>query len=202
MKTISLLLVISASFYSCDLEMNEKYLNHDEYLLQENGGFKANILIAEKRSGDISFIAVVKKQNDQFLVNNSTPQLLMNDVSSYEIQYEIDLSEHSINPLYALPTGRLSIRDILYYYSYRFEQDVYLIKGNQKIYSTHCIFQKDIQLSSNLKFSIAFPVKSIDLGDQLIVEDQVFGLGTIKLKFTNKNLKSLDYDLWDSEFSS
>lgn len=202
MKTISLLLLISAALYSCDLVLNEKLFNQKGELIEDNHNSFTDILIAEKQSGDINFTAVVKNYNHLQLHGNNTKQLEIEETGSYEIQYEIDISEHSINPLFALPTGQMAVRDILYYYSYRFEQDVYLKKGNQKIYPSYCIFQKDIQLSSNLKFSIEFPVQSIDPGDQLVVEDHVFGLGTVKLKFTNKNLKSINYDLRDSELSS
>jgi hypothetical protein len=79
----------------------------------------------------------------------------------------------------------------LYYYSYQFNERLWLLQGQDTLPCTLFHFVRDHGLSPTLQFVLGFENKGINEDMQLVVHDDVFQHGLIKFSITKKQLHSI-----------
>lgn len=80
----------------------------------------------------------------------------------------------------------------LYYFSFHFQNDIYLQQGDNRIPCTLYHFERAYDLSKERRFLLGFAKPENGKGEKtLIIDSQALGTGTVKIKFEAKDLENI-----------
>lgn len=77
------------------------------------------------------------------------------------------------------------------YFSFHVEKDISVIQGEEVLKPAMCHFERDYGVSSELKLLLAFSGVDETKDATLRYEDNIFGLGRIKLKIKEENIANI-----------
>ncbi|MBA3971200.1 MAG: hypothetical protein H0X46_03500 [Bacteroidetes bacterium] len=184
-------LLMCFAFYSCK-KKQASAKEYVSYIEDESNGLKVS-----KNIGDIhysiqykttDYIIVKEKKNS---IDKQNRQEKLDGMQYYTVSYSLVGSNQDIMRKDLGGDGEYYER--VNYFSFGFQNDIYLVEGNDTLECKLYNYVRSFGLSPRADFVIAFDKKQKkEIEDKLVVlEDKVFGGGIIKLKITKKNIESL-----------
>jgi hypothetical protein len=82
-------------------------------------------------------------------------------------------------------------QQVLYYFSYQFNQQIFMLQGNDTLTCSLFHFVRDHGLSPTLRFVIGFENRGIEEDMQLVIHDEVFHNGPVKFNIKKQQLHSI-----------
>jgi hypothetical protein len=79
----------------------------------------------------------------------------------------------------------------IYYYSYTFQEDIYIEQGDKKLPCKLFHFVRDHGLSPELNFALGFDAMDVEGDIKIVINDYVFGNGELNFIIKEKDIKRL-----------
>ena len=88
--------------------------------------------------------------------------------------------------------GEAGYNENLYYYQFRFENDIFLEDGEKRLPCVLYHFERSYDLKSERVFDFSFEDTGSNLDKTIVIDSKKIGVGEVKIKIRNKDLKELD----------
>lgn len=184
------LILLSLSFYAC----SKKKVNATDYIAymeQEKNGLKVS-----KTIGDICY-TIQYKTPDYILLKENTnggstlAKKDLQEMQYYTLQYSLTDKTKDILKAHLQNGGDYLERSN--YFSFGLQEDIYLVDGKDTLPCKLFNYVNSYGLSPKADFVLAFDGKQKkEVEDKLLViEDNVYGGGIIKLKIEKENIQHI-----------
>ena len=200
MKVIKQLIVLSLILLtgiSCSSELDStefmEWVKHPENGLHRTKTLSPYEFDAQLKP--IAYIALQEKGSG--LKKSEFDQLAEAEKDIVYIDLQVGLEGSEMDMLQYKSEGLVDYKERLYYYSFRFEHDLYLEQNGQKIPCSMYHFERSFSLKGSRRFLLGFEVKDHTHPVTLVINSEVLGLGVVKIKFDNT--QELPAIRWSSE---
>jgi hypothetical protein len=184
------LILLSLSFYAC-AKKKVTATEYMTYMEQEKNGLKVS-----KTIGDICYSVQYKTPEYVLLKENTASLSALKKKDIEEMQYytlQYSLTDKSKDILKAHLQNNDDYLERSNYFSFGLQEDIYLVDGKDTLPCKLFNYVNSYGLSPKADFVLAFdgkPKKEVQ-DKLLVIEDNVYGGGIIKLKIEKENIQQI-----------
>lgn len=181
--TIYILILLTGMSCSSELDANEFI---DWVKDTENGLHRVKVLPPYDFDAQLKPIAYVAFQEKGGKLSKAEfDKITEAEKDILYIDLQIGLKDSEMDLLQYKSEGLVDYKERLYYYSFRFEHDIYLEQNGKKIPCTMYHFERSFNLKGSRRFLLGFESADALHPITLVINSDILGVGTVKIKFNN-----------------
>ena len=121
----------------------------------------------------------------KFLIQSAKPSNKNNEF----LEYKLELKRNDDRDLISFEGTSAEVQSRIYYYSYRFKEDIYIQQDQSKIPVDFCHFERSFDMKKGRNFMLAFAKSKVDENHpfQIVVDSEVLATGPVKFKIAQIN---------------